>query len=455
MGLSITPSGLIGNLMLLLEANLFRFLDIPDTRAHNPQKVNAGINPSSKIRKPQKAHTTYHERHIRTMQNTLRKSKYQVKVTGSPVLSKEFLEDPFAILDMKSSNRDISTRLLGLLMWFRSAKKYVCPSLLRMALKLECSERTIRRKLDMFCEDGILQKIYRHKQTSVYKLNQALFAKDMLELLSPRIPFAKKLLAILILSPFSYMGQMWSQKNTVTPNQNTISGCHVRLNIAMLYINNRNNYLLMPSIFPDKPPGGDYISEPSPFGPYYVRPMVEKEEKVMNLPRVSRLTDDAKVHLTAFPQEVIENALSTMDKFSGIKNRIRWLWSHCSTLCKQRGISPDWNISDQIRKQVNPPENPEIYKKSIPFKDLPKVCDRPPSKPPTINRTPATPEQLKMLEIWGIAGPLNELRNHALEREKGTVHEDRTIGIRDQGGSNSSSPSTTCSSKNLRFPKAA
>lgn len=350
------------------------------------------------------------------MYSILRKSIKQAKVTTPLVLSKNFREDPLSCLDYKSSNREIAPWLLGKLVWYGLMHDKVYPSQATLARGADCSTKSIQRHLKTLCDNGLVRTTRRFNKSLIYEINPAIRSRDMLEKLSPKVPFFKKLLVMIALSPFCYVAQMYAQKSPVERPKVSI--------YFEKYIYNQIGIstLVVSSVFSSASPGGDYISEHQILVPPDVGPIILKGNE-METPRVKRLTDEAKLYLIAYPMEVIDEALEKVERIPGIKNRIRWLQSHCSSLCKQRGIAPAWGLESQFKSQMIS-ENPEIFKKSIPFKDLPVArpdIKIPPPRHIKRDHSPVTAEEIAILKATGMWDFLESLKAKTGERGENNV----------------------------------
>lgn len=335
-------------------------------------------------------------------------------------LSQQFINDPCMALEENSSDMNFIGRFLGELARLDTLFDEVYPSFRSVARRFDCSTKTLSRGTKKLVGLGILIVKRRFNNSYKYLLNPEIKTIEMMRKLSPKVEFFRKMVWDLFFMPGSVMAQKFLAKMPLG-----------RIKSAYLppvdVYTNQNNTLDTTKIFPNTPPGGDYISVHGPPEPFEVRSVPKKEEfgvekpklreNPMNLPRVSRLTDDAKVGLMAYPQEVIENALQSMEKISGIRNRLKWLQSRCFNICKEKGIHPSWGIANQMKSQVPIKENPEIYKPSISHKDIPRVCDVRPSQAPKINRTHESAESLRSLDMWGITEHLDNLISMAKQKE--------------------------------------
>lgn len=346
------------------------------------------------------------------MQSTIRTFIKQLQNSVHRPFPQKFIDDPCIALLDKSSNMNIPGKLLGEIARLDTLFPEVYPSHITLARQFDCSTKTVSRVTKRLVDLGILIIKRRFNDSYKYGLNPNIKKMEMLRALSPKVPFFRMMVFNLLFMPGSVMALKFIKK---MPVQHHLSAYPIQ----DMYISNQNNTLDTPNLFSNTPPGGDYISVHEPPEPFEVRPIPKNRElggekpelrgKEMNLPRVSRLTDDAKVGLMAFPQQVIENALQSMEKISSIRNRLKWLQARCTNICKEKGINPSWGLASQFKSQVPIGENPEIYKKSVPFKDLPVVRDVKPSQPPKINRTIEPPEKHRILDTYGITGDINNL----------------------------------------------
>lgn len=358
------------------------------------------------------------------MYNTIRTYTNQVKVSGHHSLSTLVQSDPSAILDINSSGRDLTTRLLDLFSWLFITHKCSRWSLPRIARHLDCSERTVRRKLDIFLEHGLIWKKYQFKQTNIYMLNPRIFLPEMMNKLQGRSKFLRKVSLCILLAPSGFIARMVDIKTrSVRDIGSKLEKARGDAKSPSIYVCIYNyhsfisNNLYKKAFFTNDDPGQGYYQPNFTYcDPSKVRPVYKKEGIVMNFPRCKRLTDDAKVHLMAFPEHVIEDALTTMEKMPNILNKVRWLQSRCSTICKEKNIRPEWNLAATIRDSTNPQPNCEIYIQPSPVTQQPKVIKTPP--PPRINRRRATDEELAALKGTEIGKILENLRMQALERER-------------------------------------
>ena len=386
------------------------------------------------------------------MQSILRTSKNQVKIVQQRSLCKEFISNPVECIKSKYVHFQPRFDFIGYMMMLDMAygAGNIHPSLFGIGRKIKRSRRTAFTIVKESEDLGILCHAQRFNSSNKYGLNTEFKSREMLIALKEVIPYARRILGIILMNPFGALAREYAapppieQQFAPYPDK---SG----------YIIYSTSTIDAPNLFSNRCPEGPYIPFYDILAPPDDEPMVEIEkigEKAMNLPRVKRLTDEARVYLSAYPLEIVDEALEKVDRIPGIQNKIKWLMSHCSSLCKQRGITPSWGLAKQLKEKTVLSDNPPIYKPSAPVSDSPKKVVQ--SKPRTVfNRSPATPEQMAAFKRSPAYGFLEELRLNAVEREKGIVHDSRATDIRHQGGSDSSRQSTSRSSQNVRFSEAA
>src|SRR5215468_11284194 len=141
------------------------------------------------------------------MKNTLRTSINQAPRTE---IYPKYLLDPVSALTERCYSANIPVKLLTKLIHFYITRRDIRVNLESLT-KLsgdefpDCSTKSITRYINQFIEMGIIVRIRRYKRCNRYRINPFAVSADIILKLSRSVSYFKKLAAIALLGPGTFM----------------------------------------------------------------------------------------------------------------------------------------------------------------------------------------------------------------------------------------------------------
>lgn len=264
---------------------------------------------------------------------------------------------------------------------------FIYPSQTFVASQLGLSRRHVNTVIQDLVEFGFIKSIYRHRYSSVYKINPLFDNLEIREKLSSIFNSLKQFPLKLL---FAATGAVNSQK--FSPIRNSYSSSYVLYKNKLpfsLKLEIKSNLKFVRGQSLQKKAIGDVTSREGLFKKRKeVRRFVYKPGCESVIPDYIRefkelpLTKWGQVKLCAFPKEAIVYARDCYKRSKGaIKDRFGWVYSILHRYCKEQNIAPDYSGAFGLAIKLQMPDNANMLLKGI--QEAEKVQEQPKSLYPT------------------------------------------------------------------------
>lgn len=260
--------------------------------------------------------------------------------------NEQFKKNPHAYIQSLTKSE---TKILDAMLYGASVFTTHYQSKNSIAAIVGCSEKTVERALNKFQSSGLLARNYRHFNSNQYKIS-SWFRNPFNKLLISNVLKNIKMLPIALLC-------------IAAATQS------IEQNVAQHKIENKNNnYIYKPSVIErvtlTRARARDgFLKKENTFGmKHFIRkidnPSMPVSPAVLKLKGVLPLSKWGQLKLTAFPDAAIGYARGNLKSLQSLKDPFAYFISLCLKYCKEKHIKPDFKWYDQIKAQLNIPQNP-------------------------------------------------------------------------------------------------